>query len=158
MTELAITQVTNDTELRAILKKLSKPHQREVGALFVDSVLSLNDDPRVSRAIDTAHNAEATAEELEVVFKAVKRAMIDSRTRCGADCDWDDQAVHFVARAATAVVAPEGQCAAKDPLWQTVQSCRMARNCSLIAKDDDSPNPEAHNQYAIMNQFLLNNS
>lgn len=154
MTELAAKKVSNDTELRTVLEKLSAQDKREVGALFVDSVLFLTDDIRVSRAIRAAHDPVASPEELEDVFKAVKRAMIDSRTRCGADCDWDDQAVHFVARAATAVVAPEGQCVAKDPLWQTVQSCRMARNCALIAKDDDSVNPEAQNQYDIINKFL----
>lgn len=154
MTELATPSVSNDKALRAVLKELSDQDKREVGALFVDSVLLLNDDPRVSRAIKMAHDKAALPEELEVAFKAVKRAMIDSRARCGADCDWKDQAEHFVARAATAVVAPKGQCAAKDPIWQTVQSCRMARNCALIAEDDDSTNPEAQHQYAIINAFL----
>lgn len=154
MTELAIQKISNDAELRSALKQLNDEDTREVGALFVDSVLFLNTDSRVARAIKMAHDPDASPEELEDVFKASKRAMIDSRTRCGADCDWDDQAEHFVARAATAVVAPEGQCAAKDPIWQTVQSCRMARNCALIAADDDSANPEAQNQYDIINKYL----
>lgn len=155
MTEVSDeTSIRDDADLRKILKKLSEDEKREIGALFVDNVIFLNNDNRVVRAIKTAHDKEATKEELEDVFKAVKRAMIDSRTRCGADCDWDDQAVHFVARAATAVVAPEGQCAAPDPLWQTVQSCRMARNCALIAKDDDSENPEATMQYEILGEYL----
>ena len=152
--EVVETNISNDTDLREALNKLSPEQKREIGARLVDNVILLNDDSRVSRAIKMAHDKEASKEELEDVFKAVKRAMIDSRTRCGADCDWDDQAVHFVARAATAVVAPEGQCAASDPLWQTVQSCRMARNCALISKDDDSDNPEAGMQYEIMKRYL----
>lgn len=146
--------ISNDTDLRKALKTLSLGQKREIGARFVDNVIFLNNDSRVVRANKMAHDKEASKEELEDVFKAVKRAMIDSRTRCGADCDWDDQAVHFVARAATAVVAPEGQCAAADPLWQTVQSCRMARNCALISKDDDSDNPEAGMQYEILEKYL----
>lgn len=149
-----VTAVTNDSEFREVLKQLDAAQKREIGALFVDSVRPLTTESRVNRAIEVAHDENASAEELEDVFKAVKKAMIDSRTRCGADCDWDDQAVHFVARAATAVVAPEGQCKAADPMWQVVQSCRMARNCALIAADDDSVNPEAENQYQILNDFL----
>jgi len=149
-----VVKVTNDTEFREVLKQLDAAQKREIGALFVDSVRSLTTESRVNRAMQVAHDKNASAEELEDVFKEVKRAMIDSRTRCGADCDWDDQAVHFVARAATAVVAPEGQCKAADPMWQVVQSCRMARNCALIAKDDDSVNPEAETQYQIINNFV----
>jgi len=149
-----LTRVSNDTEFREALKKLTAEQIREVGALFVDNVMSLNNDKRVTRAVETAHDSNASENELTEVFKSVKKAMIESRTRCGADCDWDDQSVHFVARAATAVVAPEGQCKAKDPMWQVVQSCRMARNCALIAVDDDSENPEAESQYQIFNEFL----
>jgi len=150
-------KVTNDSELRQALKALSLAQKRKLGALFVDSVMALNTDSRVSRAIEMAHDSEASENELAEVFASVKKAMIESRTRCGADCDWDDQAVHFVARAATAVVAPEGQCQAKDPMWQVVQSCRMGRNCALIAADDDSVNPEAEAQYQIINEFLTAN-
>jgi len=149
------SSIQNDRELRRALKLLDEKQQREVGALFVDNVLKLSNDKRVTRAIQIAHDVSASEKELAEVFKTVKKAMIESRTRCGADCDWEDQAIHFVARAATAVVAPEGQCKAKDPIWQVVQSCRMARSCALIATDDDSSNPEAESQYEILNNYLL---
>lgn len=152
-----VTKVSNDAEFRQALKQLNKTDKRAIAALFVDNVLPLTNDKHIQQAIQTAHKRDASKDELEEVFKAVKKVMIDSRTRCGADCDWDDQAVHFVARAATATVAPEGQCNAPDPLWQVVQSCRMARNCALIAADDDSDNSEAETQYQILYEFLSEN-
>lgn len=150
----AKTPITNDAEFRAALNTLSAGQKREIGARFVDSVMDLNTEQRITRAMNVAHNPDASEDELVDAFKASKAAMIESRTRCGADCDWNDQAIHFVARAAAAVVAPEGQCKAADPLWQTVQSCRMARNCALIAEDSDDANPEALKQYGILQAFL----
>lgn len=146
--------IKNDQQFRAILTQLNAADQREVGALFVDSVINLSDDERVKRAILTAHDKDASADALLSVFKAAKRAMIDSRPRTHTDSDWQAQASHFVAKAATAVVAPEGQCTAADPLWQTVQCSRMARNCALIFADDDTINPEIAHQYHILSKFL----
>ncbi len=146
--------ITNDTEFRQALKKLDIEQLREVGAAFVESVLHLNKDKRVARAVDVAKNRDASDDELLAAYKAARVATVDSRTRCGADCNWEEQAAHFVARASAAMVAPEGMCKAADPPWQVAMSCRMAQNCALIAADDDSINNESENQYRIMNDYL----
>jgi hypothetical protein len=148
-----MSTITNDTEFRRALKKLDMEQLREVGAALVGSVLHLNNDKRVARAVDVAKN-RASDDELLVAYKAARVATVDSRTRCGADCNWEEQAAHFVARASAAMVAPEGVCKAADPPWQVVMSCRMAQNCALIAADDDSSNDESENQYRIMNDYL----
>lgn len=149
-----MSNINNDTEFRQALKKLDKQQLREVGAAFVHSVLHLNKDKRVARAVDVAGSRDVSDDELLAAYKAARVATVDSRTRCGADCNWDEQAAHFVARASAAMVAPEGMCKAADPPWQVVMSCRMARNCALIAVDDGSINDESENQYRIMNDYL----
>ena len=147
-------KISNDTEFRQALKKLDLKQLREIGAGFVGSVLHLNKDQRVMHAVDIAKNSDASDDELLAAYKAARVATVDSRTRCGADCNWEEQAAHFVARASAAMVAPEGVCKAADPSWQVVMSCRMAQNCALIAADDDSSNDESENQYRIMNDYL----
>ncbi len=146
--------INNDTELRQALKQLDHGQLREVGAGFVARVLDLCSDKRVAHAVEVARNSDAPDDEMLAAYKAARVATVDSRTRCGADCNWDEQAAHFVARASAAMVAPEGVCKAADPPWQVVMSCRMARNCALIAADDDSINDESENQYRIMNDYL----
>lgn len=156
--ETEITKVSNDDELRNVLKQLDETESRVIGAMLVGDVLSLTSDERVKRAINKALDKGASKDELGDVFKSLKRAVIDSSARCGANGDWDDQASHFVTRAANALVTPKTQRGAADPLWQIVQSCRMARGCSLIATNDDSDNPEAEYQYKIVSNFLNDKS
>ena len=153
-----MTKISHDTEFRQALKKLDMEQSREVGAAFVESVLHLNKDQRVAHAVDVARNRDASDDELLAAYKTARVATVDSRTRCGADCNWEEQAAHFVARASAAMVAPEGLCKAADPPWQVVMSCRMAQNCALIAADDDSSNDESENQYRIMNDYLNSSS
>ena len=149
-----MSTINDDIEFRRALKRLDRDQLREIGAGFVQNVLHLNKDKRVTRAVDVAKNRDASDDELLVAYKATRVATVDSRTRCGADCNWEEQAAHFVARASAAMVAPEGVCKAADPPWQVVMSCRMAQNCALIAADDDSSNNESENQYRIMNDYL----
>ncbi len=149
-----MSTINNDAELRQALKQLDHKQQRETGADFVASVLHLSSDKRVSHAVDVARDSDASDDELLAAYKSARVATVDSRTRCGADCNWEEQAAHFVARGSAAMVAPKGVCKASDPPWQVVMSCRMAQNCALIAADDDSINDESENQYRIMNDYL----
>ena len=149
-----MSTINDDIEFRRALKRLDRDQLREIGAGFVQNVLHLNKDKRVTRAVDVAKNRDASDDELLAAYKATRVATVDSRTRCGADCNWEEQAAHFVARASAAMVAPEGACKAADPPWQVVMSCRMAQNCALIAADDDSSNDESENQYRIMNDYF----
>lgn len=147
-------QITNDAEFKQALNGLDADQRRVAGALFVGNVLPLTDDESLQRAVVQAQDISISAEELETVFAPIKRTMIDSRTRCGADGDWQEQASHFVIRAANAIPAPGAQSDLMDSLWQVVQNCRMARNCALIAADSDTENTEAQSQYALLEQYL----
>ena len=149
-----MTEISSDKALRQEIHALDPVQQRLLGAEIVTSVLALTTDQRVHRIIETASRADASEEELEEAFKIGRSAVVESRTRCGADCNWEDQAAHFVARAATAVVAPTGKCKAPDPPWQAVMSCRMARDCAILAADDGSENDEAEIQYRIAEKSL----
>jgi len=153
-----IKEITDDAGLKSAFKELNPIQHRIVGALFVQNVLPLTNDERVKRAIEKAQDPLTENDELSDMFSSIKRAMIDSSTRCGADADWDEQASHFVIRAANTVVTPNAQKDTANSMWQVAQSCRMARSCSLIASADDSENPESETQYQIVNKFLENNS
>lgn len=149
-----MSTIANDAELKRVLHELDPVTLRDVCARLVENLADLNDDHRVRHALQLAHDPDASPDTLMAAFKAARVATVDSRTRCGADCNWLEQAAHFVARATAAAIAPEGQCKAADPPWQVVMSCRMARNCALIANDDDSVNTENEAQYRIVNDCL----
>ena len=86
-------------------------------------------------------------------LRTAKAAVIDSHARCGADCDWKDQAGYFVARAAAAAVSPEGQMAG-GPAWQAAMSSRMAATCRSIDSTEDIAGQARTQQYLILSEFL----
>ncbi|MBU1722823.1 MAG: hypothetical protein KJ892_03080 [Gammaproteobacteria bacterium] len=145
--------IMNDSDFRKELEQLSLAHQRRVGAAFVRNVLELSVDPAVTKVVDTAANAEdVTDDELALAFKNAKAAALESHTRCGADSDWQAQAGYFVARAASALVAPVKQ--AKSPAWEAAANARMARTCGMIESADESMHEESEAQYRLLEQFL----
>ncbi|MBU0656442.1 MAG: hypothetical protein KJ914_15075 [Gammaproteobacteria bacterium] len=145
--------IMNDSDFRKELEQLSLAHQRRVGAAFVRNVLELSVDPAVTKVVDTAANAEdVTDDELALAFKNAKAAALESHTRCGADSDWQAQAGYFVARAASALVAPAKQ--AKSPAWEAAANARMARTCGMIESADESMHEESEAQYRLLEQFL----
>ncbi len=149
-----LASVNSDAELKQALAGLDAVQRRQVSAQFVNNVLVLTDDDRIARAITKALDQSAVEEELEDVYRVLQRAMIDSRTRCGADGDWAEQAAHFVSRAANAVFVAAKEADSADPFWQVVQNCRVARTCSMIANSGEGENPEVAAQYRILNEFL----
>ena len=142
--------ITQDTDFKQALDKLGLVQQRRVGEAFVRNVLALN--PAVTKVVDAAANEDTTADELAVAFKQAKAAALDSHTRCGSDSDWQAQAGYFVARAATALVAPDKQ--AKPPGWEAAVNARMARTCGHIDASDESMHEESEAQYRLLEQFL----
>ena len=142
--------ITQDTDFKQALDKLGLVQQRRVGAAFVRNVLALN--PAVTKVVEAAANEDTTADELAVAFKQAKAAALDSHTRCGSDSDWQAQAGYFVARAATALVAPDKQ--AKVPAWEAAVNARMARTCGHIDASDESMHEESEAQYRLLEQFL----
>lgn len=148
-----MSEITNDTEFRKALDGLGLDEQRKIGADFVEQVLSLNDDARVKQAIEVARGG-GSDELLQTAFKSAKRASIDSHARCGSEGDWAEQAAYFVARAATACVAPEGQSKTENVAWLAAVNSRMARTCQSIDAAADAAGQESARQYGLLADYL----
>lgn len=145
--------IMNDADFRKELEQLSLAQQRRVGAAFVRNVLTLTADLVIGKVVDTAADAENVGDnEMALVFKQAKAAALESHTRCGADSDWQAQAGYFVARAASALVAPAKQ--AKSPAWEAAANARMARTCGMIESADQTMHEESETQYRLLEQFL----
>lgn len=149
-----MNQIQNDQQMREQLGTLSQSQLRQVAAQFTQHVLDATDDEQVKVALDVAARDEASDDEIIWAYKLARSAAVESHTRCGADCNWEDQAAHFVAKAASSTLAPGGKGEAFDMPWQVANQCRMARNCLMLANTNDAENPEAETQYKILNEFL----
>ena len=142
-----MTRISNDAEFRQNLDTLSAEKQHAIAAEFVSSVLPLSADHRVKQVLQTSADPDASAAELESARQTIRAAVIDSHTRCGAECDWNDQAAYFVARAAQSALDDNAA-------WQAAMSSRMARNSAMIANEDNGANPEVARQHDILNNYL----
>jgi len=148
-----MTEIHNDTEFRQQLESLDSNRQRLLAARFVEDVLRFCNDERVSRVVKIAADPHASADELATALHTAKGAIIDSHARCGAECDWEEQAGYFVARAAAAAVSPAGQIAG-GPAWQAAMASRMAATCRSIDGTEDNAGQARMQQYLILSEFL----
>ena len=148
-----MVSISNDSEFRDALESLDINQQRAVAAIFVDNVIELTDDARVTKAVAVARDAEASEDAVALARRGVKAASLEAHTRCGSDGEWTDQAAYFVARAAEACLEPEGR-SGKGPAWKAAMSARMARTCLAAESDEDSHDSESHAQYQILSSYL----
>jgi len=144
--------ISNDSEFKAALNGLSAAQQRQVAARFVENVLPLCKDIRVSGAVTAARRRDITDAELAALFQAAKSASVESFTQCGKEADWLAQAGHFVAEAAMSCVKPAD--ATDNLAWAAGMSSRMARTCETIAAGAGTGNREAEAQYRLLTEFL----
>lgn len=151
-----MTSIQSDSEFRAALSELSLAQQRQVGKRFIDHVIELSDNPRVTKAVTfVAASGLPAAAEIADGYKAAKAAAIDSYTLCGHEGDWRRQASHFVAAAAAACLTPEPQAGPAGSIaWSTAMNARMARVCARIAEGVGADDTEATKQYDILEAFL----
>ena len=149
------TIINNDKAFRRALDTLDPGRQRLLGGQFVRNVLSLCEDPRVARALETAEKPDAPEEELAAAHKAARGAVVDCHTRCGAEGDWSSQAGYFVARAVAALVSPTGRGKPGEAVWQAAVNCRMARTAAAIDSGEvKTAGSESEAQYRLLEQFL----
>jgi len=146
--------ISNDSQFQEALDGLDLGRQREVGVLFVENVLALSDDARVTQALNAAKGPGLEAEAMNLVRRSIKLACLEAHTRCGADGHWSDQAGYFVARAAEACVEPEGRSQGKGPAWKAAMNARMARTCLAAEGEEDSHDSESQAQYQILTSYL----
>ena len=150
-----MVEISNDDDLKRMLKGMDTTSQRLVAARFVEHVLSLSHDDRIRQVTEVAARPEANANELSTAFSTARTVTVDSHNRCGAECNWQDQAGYFVARAALATVTPAEQMAG-GPAYQAAMSSRMARTCVDIDSAADTAGQERQAQYRILTEFLVN--
>lgn len=149
-----MSQITNDTQFREAIKALDDRQQRLLAGRFAENALPLSNDPRLASIIKTATSPDTSEEEIHNAWKTGKTASVELSARCGADGDWSDQADYFVARAATAAVAPPGAGKTGGPAWQAAMNARMAQTCKLIDATDEQVGQVRDQQYQILSKFL----
>lgn len=148
-----MSEINDDTEFQDKIADLSLENQRRLAASFVESVLSLSNDKRIAEVVKKV-KAGSSEDEVQPLFREMKRASLEAHARCGAEGDWDEQASYFVARAAQACVEPQVRSTGKNPAWKAAVQCRMARTCLAAESDKDSHHEESLAQYTILNNFL----
>ena len=148
-----MSEIANDQDFRKALDGLAIDDQRRIGAAFVESVIDFSSDDRVREAVKAAREG-MSAEMQSAVFKSAKKASLDSHARCGADADWSCQADYFVARAASAVVAPPGQMKSDNVAWLAAVHARMAKTCASVDAPEDLADQERQSQYRLLSDFL----
>ncbi|ADE11851.1 hypothetical protein [Sideroxydans lithotrophicus] len=141
--------INNDNEFKLALNGLSRAGQRQVAARFAENVLALSKDARVRNAVNAAKRSDITEDELAAAHQSAGKASVDSFTQCGHECDWNDQAGHFVAQAVLACFKT-----ADAPAWDAAMHARMARTCESIATGRGTDNAETSAQYRILADFL----
>ena len=132
-------EISNDSEFKTALSFLSSATRRLVAARFAENVLALWPDARVKNAIDTAKRTDITAAELAAAFQSANAVSVESFTRCGHECDWNNQAGHFVAQAVLACLKPS------EPGSNRCLGCRDA--CAHGAHLRDHRQWRRHRQY-----------
>jgi len=149
-----MSTITNDKQLRQQFDLLDIHQQRLVAAQFIMSVVYLNTDRQIQKAVDLVESTDCNEKELERAFKQIKSLATRTYTDCGSDTDWKQQAAHFVATAMAACLTPENQLIrGKSLAWKTAMQARMAKNCEMIEKDSADVDNESIKQYLIVEQF-----
>ena len=80
-----MSTIIDDKQFRTALNELGIAQQRAVGALFVEHVLDLSEDPRVVNALAAARDAELGEEAMNLVRRSIKAASLEAHARCGSD-------------------------------------------------------------------------
>ena len=142
--------IGNDSELRQFIDSLSFAQQRALGMRFAQGVIDLTQDPRLTKALETALTPGVSAPELEEAYKTAKAISTATFTACGRDADWMAQAGHFSAAALQAALAPADQLPGRGTAaWKAAMQARMARNCAMIETGQGSADSESQRQYKI---------
>jgi hypothetical protein len=146
-------RINNDADFKAALAELDIHQQRRAAAAFVESVLHLCQDMRVSSAISMVKHPGVGESELASAYQAVNSVRVERFTQCGKEADWRSQAGHFVAKAALSCVRPADE-SPGNIAWEAAMSARMARTCESVAEGTGTDNHEAESQYRILYELL----
>ena len=142
----------DDNIFRTLLRDLNTAKQRTVAAAFVESVLPLCSDPRISTVIALVKRGNVTSQELEAAHQMVNAVRLESFCPSEKETDWQIQFGHFVSRAVLDCVKP-----AREDInlaWDAAMNVRIARTCECIALGDRILRQEAEIQYRILSDFI----
>ena len=143
--------IHNDQEFKQALSELSMVEQRMLAVQFIESVLHLNPDPLIERALKVVRDKS----EFGDIYASINSLAVKTYTACGNDADWLAQAAHFVATAARACLTPLDHLGNKTNLaWTCAMQTRMAKNCEMIESDSDTVDNEAQKQYVITDAYI----
>ncbi len=145
-------RINNDAEFKVALNGLDIHQQRRVAVAFVESVLPLCPDNRVSAALGMVKRAGVGDAELAAAYREANSARVELFTQCGKEADWPAQAGHFVAKAALCCVKPDQP--GSNLAWEAAMAARLARTCETVAEGAGTENREAENQYRILYDLL----
>lgn len=149
-----MNSIDNDRALKHALDGLTPGQQCRLGARLIEADSDLWDDARIRRAVEVALDPEAPPELREEAYRSVRAYAIQSYTECGRDTDWPQQAEHFVAGAAAALLADDASAGRVNRAWKAAMHLRNARNCALITQGEALGEDEAARQYRIVEAFL----
>jgi len=145
-------RINNDVEFKAALNGLDIHQQRRVAAAFIESVLPLCPDNRVSSVLGMVKRTGISDAELASAYREANSARVELFTQCGKEADWLGQAGHFVAKATLYCVKPPEP--GINLAWEAAMAARMARTCETVAEGAGTENHEAENQYRILYDLL----
>lgn len=145
--------ITNDNEFKSALAGLNIGQKRKVAAAFVESVLPLCSDIRVTTVITIAKRDDVTDSELAAAYQLANTARVASFCNCGQEIDWQIQTTHFIARGAMDCVKPATE--SSNLAWDAATDIRIARTChGITSGEPNEQEREAQIQYRILGDFL----
>ncbi|MBT3348338.1 MAG: hypothetical protein HOM84_06765 [Thiotrichales bacterium] len=147
-------EISNDSEFKKVIDELTLEQQREVGTRFVHNVLQRSENLRVEGIIAAVSAKDQTGNVLSAAYRDARDVSLKAHTRCDSECNWNEQASYFIARAAEACVEPKKRSHGKNPAWKAAMHCRMARTCIVAEQGDESNHSESELQYEILKSYL----
>jgi hypothetical protein len=69
-----MSTISNDKQFRDALNGLNAQQQRLVGALFVENVLGLSNDPRVAQSLVVAKGTDLAEDVVNLARRSIKAA------------------------------------------------------------------------------------
>lgn len=152
-------KISNEREFRAALASLSSAEERIVSALFLQNLLDVTTDLRISGIISVALDRNAGEREREDAYNTARSIATETFTHLGEELDPDRQALHVLATAAAYCLLPDRlkpyyYCRKRVP-WTIALHTRMARCWSQMAQGkEEEEMREDEDQYKILAAFL----
>lgn len=160
-----MARITTYNAFKQALDSLSLAEQRQIGAKFIEEVLSLVQAQEIRNIIHLIGKEGTNAEMLSTAYRVAHTFYIQTHPRSDlGELNFSLQAAHFVAEACMSCLSPLFPESQQHHLAQKVAMyCRMAKTCSTMKHDEDTPNLAemgaaleslVKRQYQILDEFI----